>query len=247
MSSFALKMIAIITMLIDHAAFAFAPSLPTGLYYAMRSVGRLAMPIFCFMIAEGFFHTRSVKKYALRLGVFALISELPFDLLFTRGMVVRITEQGKWWNFGHQNVFFTLLLGLLGIWFFDMCAAKNRKVLALLSIVFAGVAAQLLGTDYGIFGVFFIFAFYVMRGNRLGGSAAFAIGVLAFTSYNVIQAGRIGLSSLFWLFHLAALIPVWLYNGKKGPGGRIVKYSLYVFYPAHILILFAIRYALYGF
>ncbi len=246
MSSFVLKLIAIITMLIDHAAIVFWSYLPQPLPEIMRCVGRVAMPLFCFMIAEGFYHTRNVRKYAFRLLVFAAISELPFDLMLGR-VTLDMLERGKFWNFGAQNVYFTLLLGLLGIWFYDMFAAKNMKWMSLVSILAAGAAAELLSTDYGIFGVFFVFVFYVFRDSRAGKAAGFTTGVLAYTCYNIARSGwRLTLGSTRSLFELVSLAPILLYNGKKGPGGKALQYIFYVFYPAHMLILWLVRYAVYG-
>ena len=108
LSGSTLKLIAIVTMFIDHlGVVAFETQISNYMvpYYIMRLIGRLAFPIFCFLLVEGFFHTRDVKKYALRLLVFAFISEIPFDLAFNRQMF--------YWR--HQNVFFTLFIGLLVI------------------------------------------------------------------------------------------------------------------------------------
>lgn len=125
LSGSTLKLIAIITMLIDHiGAAVIARLLIAGqgsemlykIYYAMRAVGRVAFPIFCFLLVEGFFYTGSRKKYALRLFGFALLSEIPFDLAFS----------GKILEFGYQNVFFTLLIGLLTIMLFD-AVVKSRS------------------------------------------------------------------------------------------------------------------------
>jgi hypothetical protein len=101
MSSFALKMLAIASMLTDHIGVALRSFMSNDLYLLCRTAGRLAMPIFCFLIAEGLFHTRSAWKYLLRLLLFALVSEVPFDRLF----------RGEWLEFGSQNVGFTLLFG----------------------------------------------------------------------------------------------------------------------------------------
>ncbi len=100
MNSFHLKMIAIITMLIDHTAAVLIPS-NTVLWLVMRCIGRLAFPIFVFLLVEGFYHTRDVKKYLLRMGAFALLSEIPFDLAF----------YGKVLEFTHQNIFLPYSLG----------------------------------------------------------------------------------------------------------------------------------------
>ena len=98
LSSFALKCIALITMIIDHVGAILYPEARV-----LRIIGRIAFPIYAFLVAEGFYHTKNVKKYMLRLLLFALVSEIPFDLALT----------GQILEFGHQNVFFTLFAGLL--------------------------------------------------------------------------------------------------------------------------------------
>ena len=105
MSSFVLKVIACLTMLIDHAAVVFRADISADAYWVMRGVGRLAFVIFCFFIVEGFIRTRSRGAYALRLGLFALLSEIPFDLMV----------YGRVMEMSGQNVYLTLLLGLLGL------------------------------------------------------------------------------------------------------------------------------------
>ena len=168
LSGSTLKLIAIITMLIDHiGAAVIARLLIAGqgsemlykIYYAMRAVGRVAFPIFCFLLVEGFFYTGSRKKYALRLFGFALLSEIPFDLAFS----------GKTLEFGYQNVFFTLLIGLLTIMLFDAVVKKQEwhpvlRSALLVIITFGGMgAAYLLHTDYDAKGVLAILVFYMTR------------------------------------------------------------------------------------
>lgn len=125
LSGSALKIIAIVTMLIDHiAATVIIRILKFGgyndglyqLYRVMRNIGRIAFPIFCFLLVEGFMHTRDREKYALRLGCFAAVSEIPFDLAFN----------GKVLEVGYQNVFFTLLLGLLTMMAYDAVMNQSR-------------------------------------------------------------------------------------------------------------------------
>ena len=234
-----LKWIAVVTMLIDHTGAALLYGLArarhgwgSGLcsqafYSATRVIGRLAFPIFCFLLIEGLFHTRSRWKYLLRLAVFALISEIPFDLAFNRG----------WLDFrGGQNVFFTLTFGL------GACAAwewltrgndPNCKPLRVISAIVCALAAcgaaMLLRTDYGYLGVALIFVMYILRNKP------FARDLMA----AVVLCLMFTLANSHWIEVLAILsFPLLhLYNGQRG---RQNKYFFYVFYPAHLLLLIGI-------
>ena len=220
-----LKMIAMITMLIDHTAVVLiAPfrSL-TPLYVGMRVIGRLAFPIYCFLLVEGFFHTRSRAKYAGRLFLFAIISEIPFDLAFSQ----------KVWDFSYNNVFFTLLIGLLVIWGMDALAhriteekykgvAKVLRSSMMIAVLCGGCfLAGILNTDYSAVGILAIFAIYMVRDSRMMGSAI-AITILGL------------LASFIEFVALFDLIPIYFYNGT---GGKQIKYFFYAFYPVHLLIL----------
>lgn len=219
MSTFVLKIIAILTMLIDHiGAVLINSETDPQLWLVLRSIGRLAFPIFCFLIVEGFYHTKNVKKYLIRLGAFALISEVPFDLV--HGYVLEFT---------YQNVFFTLFLGLLLIHLMKQVEMKYKKEVlvsnvldALLTFAFCAAAA-FMRTDYSIQGILIIVAFYLFRGNKV----LLTLGLL-------IVNGMFGGSILA----AAAMIPIAFYNGEKG---RSAKYLFYIFYPAHLLILYLIK------
>lgn len=225
LSGSSLKLIAIITMFIDHVGAAvISRMLMDGggsgalyqVYFAMRNIGRIAFPIFCFLLVEGFEHTRDRKKYALRLFVFALISEIPFDLAFS----------GKVLEFGYQNVFFTLLIGLLTIMAFHEVEEKADwhpllRSTALLAVVFAGMGtAYLLKTDYAARGVMCILVLYLFRRTR-------GLQILA------------GCLAFFWweLPALVAFIPIAFYNGRRGWN---IKYLFYLFYPVHLLLLYLV-------
>lgn len=216
MSTFTLKMIAIITMTIDHVTEVFIPG-NTWAYLVGRTIGRLAFPIFVFLLVEGFYHTSNIKKYLTRLGIFALISELPFDYAFYNGFYA-----------SHQNIFFTLFIGLLAIWLMSIVEKNFSKnmlyvnlINALITISFS-VGAELLRTDYGFMGILLIIAFYLFRGSK-----PLLVISLLLLSGNVIQA-----------FSCLAIIPIAFYNGKKG---KSIKYFFYAFYPLHLLILFVIQ------
>lgn len=162
MSTFALKLIAIVTMTIDHVGSVFFQNHP-WLYLICKIIGRLAFPIFAFLIVEGFFHTSNIKKYLTRLGVFALISEIPFDLAF----------YDTYMYLGHQNIFFTLFLGLLTIYLISMVEAKYQKNMLIVNLANAGITiafsfvASFLQTDYKFMGILLIVAFYLFRGSKI--------------------------------------------------------------------------------
>lgn len=246
MSSFSLKIVAVICMLLDHTAYLFHADLPDWLYITMRLAGRLAMPVFCFLIAEGFLHTRNVRRYLLRLLAFALISEIPFDLAFA----------GRLWDWGDQNVFCTLFLGLLAIAAFDRFLGMGHSWAALAVPLLCALTAYLIHSDYGPFGVFFVFIFYACRRNTRLMIAAFAAGVLALSVYSLAHQGT-ALFSKILLMHMGAVALILRYNGK--PGGPVLpppkdsaktskpvaslvlQIGFYAFYPAHLLILRVIR------
>ena len=208
MTGFQLKLLAMLAMTADHIGAVFFPEIPL-----LRWIGRLAMPVLCFFIGEGLRHTRSPRRYLLRLTGFALLSELPFDLAFYGGI--------EW---GHQNVYFTLALGLLALW-----AIQSRGMEGWLLALTAALAAELLGCDYGMYGVLLILLldrFHRARSEQL---AAAALLNLAFFG---LQTQTLS---------LIALPLLWLYNGKRGRDDRRL---FYLYYPAHLCILGILRFVL---
>ncbi len=226
-----LKLIAIITMFIDHIGAAILEHSTIYNYsiqhgersyiilstvdLILRLIGRIAFPIFCFLLVEGFVHTRDVKKYALRLGIFCFLSEIPFDLAFFR----------QPFFFGHQNVFFTLFIGLLvliGLKKFEGAGAKNGIGRVLCLVVGAGLA-RFLRTDYDAFGVCVIVFFYLFRNRpRLR---------------DITTMLTLVLSTPLEITGILALLPIHLYNGQRG---RQAKYLFYLFYPVHLFLLYGI-------
>ncbi len=208
-------------MLTDHAGLVFFPG-----QLWMRLIGRLAFPIFAFFIAEGYRRTSDPRKYMLRLGLFAVISELPFDLVV----------YGNGFSLSGQNVFFTLLLGLAAISFYDRFSRQASPEKAMLSVLFCAAAASLVSADYGFFGVFMIFVFYICKERDL----------LIRWMIPLVLAGALlcfaQQRSLIWaaaqLFELCSVPLILLYNGKRG---KNLKIFFYVFYPAHLLLIFLVR------
>ena len=184
---------------------------PVSAYRLSRDIGRIAFPIFCFLITEGFIHTRNRLKYGLNLFLFALISEIPWNYVHANSL-----------RYAKQNVYFTLLIGYLGI-----CAVEYLKkrpwtqVLALLGLLYLSVV---LNADYGWRGYVFILLLWALRYEK----AAQAIA---------------GSCWLYWEWKACfAFIPINLYNGKRGFIRGTAKYLFYVFYPLHLLILGLIRF-----
>ena len=222
LNGFHLKLIAICTMLIDHMGYTLFP----GVMW-LRCIGRVAFPIFCFLIAEGCVYTHDRKKYALRLLVFALLSEIPYNLM----------NSGMIWDPYDQNVLWTLLTGALVCWLIDWALKKCTP----LSFVLTGAAMvaaywllEAFRTDYGGWGMLLVAAFYGVHRAPSGAVVkmiAQAFG-LAFFSLGVM-GGYLSIE----LWSLVSLAPIWLYNGQRGFSHKAVQYGFYAFYPVHILIL----------
>ena len=160
MSSFVLKIIAIITMFIDHIGY-----IVFGKFSYFNYIGRLAFPIFAFQISEGYTHTKNLKKYFFRLFLFAIISQLPFMLFHNL-----ISS-----NFS-LNIFFTLLLGLASIFIYDKLKYKS---LGIISYIILATIAEFSHCDYGFYGVSIIFIFYIFKNNFINSSLffVFATGI----------------------------------------------------------------------
>ena len=222
LNGFHLKLIAICTMLIDHMGYTLFP----GVMW-LRCVGRVAFPIFCFLIAEGCVYTHDRKKYAARLLLFALLSEIPYNLM----------NSGMIWDPYDQNVLWTLLTGALVCWLIDWALKKCTP----LSFVLTGAAMvaaywllEAFRTDYGGWGMLLVAAFYGVHRAPSGAVVkmiAQAFG-LAFFSLGVM-GGYLSIE----LWSLVSLAPIWLYNGQRGFSHKAVQYGFYAFYPVHILIL----------
>ena len=221
LNGFHLKLIAICTMLIDHMGYTLFP----GVMW-LRCIGRIAFPIFCFLVAEGCIYTHDRKKYALRLLVFALLSEIPFNLM-TGGWV---------WNPYDQNVLWTLLAGALVCWLMDWTLKKRTAAAFLLTgTVMAAVfyLLELVNTDYGGWGMLLVAMFYGVRRAPYGLTVKMPVQAVGLVFFSIALMGGVSIE----LWSLLSLVPIWLYNGRRGFSNKAVQYGFYAFYPVHILIL----------
>ena len=197
-----LKWIAIVTMTIDHIAAIIFPQ-----YLILRIIGRIAFPIFAFLLAQGMIYTHNPRGYLTRLGVFAILSEIPFDYAFQ----TRIIEMQ------HQNIFFTLFLGGVSIYVIQL---SNKKEHAYFTTMGIALLAELLNCDYGFTGVVIIVSFYILKEKKI-------YQFIALTVFSILM-GYIQIYAAF------ACVPIALYNGKRG---RNLKWLFYIYYPVHLLIL----------
>lgn len=212
-----LKIIAILTMLIDHIGAMFL--IGSELYTPSRIIGRIAFPIFCFLLVEGFLHTRNITRYAIRLLLFAILSEIPFDLAF----------EGKLFYWEYQNVYFTLFIGLMTVAAFAFVEEKlaDKQVQCQLTKGLAMIAGMLIAyalkTDYGYMGVLTILVLYELRRNKI---QAMTGACVCLTCMSQLE-----------LATFVTLPLIGCYNGKRGLS---LKYIFYIFYPAHLLILYLV-------
>lgn len=262
-----LKTVALVTMLIDHIGAGILErilidgrvtdaALYGKIYHVdsiLRIIGRISFPLFCFLLVEGYLHTRSRAKYALRLLLFALLSEIPFDLVFSGSL-----------NPDSQNVFWTLLIGLLTLWGMDASgrAARTRRrsgfweeltgAAGMLAVLAMGMgSAQLLKTDYSWRGVLLIGILRLLRRDRLL-LVIYAPCAFLFSEFLELLVLGAGLSDSLEtvLSHMTVFLSFFLirsYNGRRKRRGH--PYFFYLFYPLHLLVLYVCRlllFALYG-
>lgn len=216
MNVLVLKIIALTSMVIDHYGAIFKSGV-----YIYRIIGRLAFPIYAFLLVEGYIHTKNVKKYAIRLLFFAIVSELPFDLAFF----------GKL-GFVHQNIFFTLFIGLILMYLMDNKGVKynfNNNLL----ILAASLLALLTAVDYRYVGIIYILTFYYTKDYPNPKKLYTQAIVIFLTNLFTLGSGQ--------QFALLALPIIYLYNGKLGPKNKFLQIFFYVAYPLHLLIFYLMK------
>lgn len=242
LSSFNLRNLAMLFMLIDHIGTSLFPDL-----LWLRFIGRLAFPIFAFLIVEGYHHTRNFTKYLGRLLALALISDIPYGLL----------TQGTWTYTPFQNVIWTFLLGLVAIWLLEqlhknLSALASYLVGAFVLTTFAWLA-EWLSTDYSYRGLLVILAFHIFRGMSPQQKTKQLIALLIVSLFlsnidTLIIIGGWKNIPMYWehygfqlispqLFAPLALPIIWSYNNQAGPTSKKIQTFNYLFYPIHMLIL----------
>lgn len=210
----------------------------TIIYRAGRALGRVAFILFAHQIVEGFLYTRSRGRFLLRLGIFAIVSEIPFDLAFS-GQIIDLDS---------QNIFFTLLTGVLVLIVWESLARYRGVIFVVVRgmALAAGCLAAYLGNmDYRYMGILLIFGFYMAHDRKLSDKIILAGCVMLFGTwsgnclryledgYTVMELFR---TSLREMYGLAAFIPLAYYNGQKGR--QLPKWFSYGFYPVHLLFLY---------
>lgn len=231
MTSFSLKLLALFTMFCDHFGTAYI-----GHSSFLNLIGRISFPIFAFQISEGFAHTKNLKKYFLRLGLFAILSQVPFTLFMQK-----YTNSG----FFYLNIFFTLFLGLFAIYIYDWTIKsfkvkedikfKIDKIIGIIFVLITAYIAKLLNTDYGFLGVIIVFIFYLFKNKTIYKNISFIIICLIMYIPAFIKNNYDIFYLLLCLFTILSLLPINFYNGKQG---KKIKYFLYLFYPIHLFLLY---------
>lgn len=254
LTGFIIKIIATLVMLLDHVTAAtfnmwipflyrnnFSLEEMEFLRVSLRSIGRLSFPLFCFLLVEGFVHTKDVKKYLINMLIFGIISEVPFDMAIFNTKI--------YW--GHQNVYFTLFLGLVAL--VGIKSVGNNLILKLGVAYIVAIFASLLQTDYGFYGVILIVILYIYRENKK--KKYILASLVLILSYGedilltMLKYPRMInsiIESVPWVtyfayitFSILAFVIMELYNGKKGKS--LNKYIFYGFYPVHLALLGILR------
>ena len=227
--AFWLKIFAIVGMTLDHIGIVFGDHMPLAAKTALYALGGLTFPIMAYLLGEGFRHTRNVKKYALRLLFFAILTQIPYS----------------WTLFKQANVLFTLLLGLLLLWLYERIGDKPAFYLLLIGVVLLSAFC-----DWGVVGPVMVFLYYILRGQGWNRELIpWLLPLLAMALpglYSLVAQGDISVlpNIAFALVGCSLTVPLLhAYNGQRG---RSMKYLFYAYYPVHIAVLGLLRGLLFG-
>lgn len=244
MTALFLKIIAYISMIVDHVGY--LGSFSETITVILRSIGRISFPLFAFMIGEGYGHTRNQGLYLLRILIGGVVSVIPYSLCFYSTPIY-------WEKF---NVMFTLAAGLICVYITDnvqkLFGSYTRLIYVLASLLAFTLSlaiaylSEVLNFEYGAWGILFIYTLYLCRSNRW----VQVLLVILFACQGLLETllfgGEIGRSTLIMTAASFAVIPILLYNGGRGYNSRstvvssTIKYSFYAIYPLHLLVLYFI-------
>lgn len=212
-----LKLIAAISMLVDHVGVLFFPDV-----IMMRIIGRLAFPIFAYYIAQGFINTSNINKYILRIFIFSIISQVPF--CFFAYIIIG--------NYLYFNVLFTFLLALILLY-----AVENKQYIIGICIAFIPITLEMfmsIDTDYGTYGIIMVLIFYLFREKTI-------IRNIAIVALTIIHSYLIGIP-FYYSVQIYCVLALPIIDHVKKPRIVLPKYFFYIFYPLHIGTLVVIYY-----
>ena len=224
-----IRYFAIICMTLDHIAWWFFPfHTPTA--QIMHFFGRMTAPIMCFFVAEGFHYTKDIRRYFARIGIFAILSQIPFFLLGENEL----------------NMLFTLFFSLAAVAVYE----KREWNPALRTVIILALIVACHFSDWDVFGILWVLGFHIFRENRIKKALSF-IGVWVFYYFyavyiNVTSYGFEGLKTniIYSLYStgslFALLIVLYLYNGRKSRFSKFSKWFIYIYYPAHLMVIWAL-------
>lgn len=213
-----LKVIACVTMLIDHIGAVIWHG------YGLRLIGRIAFPIYCFLLVEGAHYTRNPKKYGLRLLIGAVLAEIPFDMAIFGGIT---------WM--HQSAMLTMLMGFIML----ICMEHVSGIWKYVMLIPFYFAAQILHPDYHGMGMAMI-ALFAWTRDMQGGRILQVIG-MAILCWGRMWVRLGDISVPLEMFAMLALIPIFIYDGRKASRSRSLQWAFYLFYPAHLLVLWILK------
>lgn len=221
-----IKLIAILAMTADHLAWWLLPSYSFNGQF-VHFVGRLTAPLMCLFIAEGCRYTSNLKRYVVRLFIFAVLSHFPYIIYF--GF--------KWYS--TTSIIFTLLMGLFAVTFYKKY--ENKPILSILFISLCCIVAY--RSDWSYIAVLWIVSAYILRDNKRQRILAFVvIGLLLYAVPQLLSSGF----KVFYPFGFLLAVPVMLlYDGRRGRKSIFTKWGFYIYYPLHLLILALLRYIIF--
>lgn len=211
LNSYHLKILALVTMIIDHIGAIFYPDL-----IFLRIIGRVTFVLYAFMLVEGVYHTNNIHKYIKKIFIWALLSEVPFDIAF----------YGTPFYFGHQNIYFTLLISILGIYSLQRIKSFFYSIIVVQVVI--GVS-YFLNFDYSWYGTTMIMSFYLLR-KMCTFKFIFIETISTIATFNILGVQ---------IFAFLGFIPILIYNGKQGKKIGSIYYS---YYAIHLLIFTLIKY-----